>query len=346
MSRAEDSWVAKTWYGNSSLVWLLVPFSWLYAAVIKVRSALYRRNIFQSRAVGVPVVVVGNITVGGTGKTPLTIWLASELKARGFSPGVVSRGYRGIVGATPVVATPQSDPAVVGDEAVLLASHSKCHVVVHPDRIAAAIRAIELGANVILADDGLQHYRLERDVEIAVIDGHRGFGNGRLLPAGPLREKPARLDSVDKVVVQRRLNRPDNVLRRASDRQPLHFSLKPVAMRRLDNNEVAALADFAGRKVHAIAGIGNPERFFRMLESHGMIVKRHPLPDHAKISPADISFADTMPVIMTSKDAVKCRFPAAGQCWSVEVEVEFEGEEGDMLLDLVVRNIEAERPAV
>lgn len=344
MSRAEDSWVAKIWYGNSPLVWILVPFSWLYAAIINVRSALYRCKILPALAVGVPVVVVGNITVGGTGKTPLTIWLAGELKARGFSPGIVSRGYRGSVGAEPVEATPQSDPSVVGDEAVLLSSQSKCPVVVHPDRIAAAARAIELGANVIVADDGLQHYRLVRDVEIAVIDGHRGFGNGRLLPAGPLREKPGRLEAVDKVVVQRRLTRPDNVLRRASDRQPLHFSLKPVAIRRLDNTEVSSLAEFAGRKVHALAGIGNPERFFRMLESHGMIVKRHPLPDHAKISAVDVTFDDSFPVIMTAKDAVKCRFPEARQCWSVEVDVEFEGEEGDMLLDLVVRNIEAEEP--
>ncbi|MGI9203965.1 MAG: tetraacyldisaccharide 4'-kinase [Woeseiaceae bacterium] len=341
MSRAEDSWVAKTWYGDSPLVWILVPFSWLYAAIIRGRKSLYRRKVLPSHSVGVPVVVVGNITVGGTGKTPLTIWLAGKLHACGFSPGIISRGYRGSVGAEPMEATPQSDPAVVGDEAVLLASHSDCHVVVHPDRVAAATRAIELGADVIIADDGLQHYRLARDVEIAVIDGHRGFGNGRLLPAGPLREKPGRLESVDKVVVQRRLARPDNVLRRASDRRPLHFSLKPVAIRRLDDSEVTALADFAGRKVHALAGIGNPERFFRMLESFGMIVKRHPLPDHAKISPADVTFDDGAPVIMTSKDAVKCRFAEAQQCWSVEVDVVFEGEEGDMLLDLVRRNIEA-----
>jgi len=345
MSRTEDNWVAKIWYGDSPLVWILVPLSWLYAAVIRCRGLLYRHKILQSQSVGVPVVVVGNITAGGTGKTPLTIWLASTLKARGFSPGIVSRGYRGNVGADPVEATPQSDPAVVGDEAVLLATQSGCHVVVHPDRIAAATRAIELGADVIIADDGLQHYRLSRDFEIAVIDGHRGFGNGRLLPAGPLREKPARLESVDKVVVQRRVTRPGSELRQASDRRPLHFSLRPVAIRRLDNAETADLADFAARKVHAIAGIGNPDRFFRLLESYGMIVKRHPLPDHAKISPSDVTFDDNLPVIMTSKDAVKCRFPEAAQCWSVEVEVEFEGEEGDMLLELVLRSIEAESTA-
>jgi len=345
MSRAEDNWVANIWYGDSPLVWILVPLSWLYAAVINGRNLLYRRKILKSQSVDVPVVVVGNITVGGTGKTPLTIWLASTMKARGFSPGIVSRGYRGKVGPEPVEATTQSDPGVVGDEAVLLARQSGCRVVVHPDRIAAATRAIELGADIIIADDGLQHYRLARDVEIAVIDGHRGFGNGRLLPAGPLREKPGRLESVDKVVVQRRLTRPEDVLRRASDRRPLHFSLRPVAIRRLDDAESADLADFVARKVHAVAGIGNPERFFRLLESYGMIVKRHPLPDHAKISPGDVTFDDNLPVIMTSKDAVKCRFPEAKLCWSVEVDVEFEGEEDAMLLELVLRNIETEELA-
>ena len=232
-----------------------------------------------------------------------------------------------------------SDPDIVGDEAILLASETNCLVVVHPERVAAANKAIELGADVIVADDGLQHFRLSRDFEIAVIDGHRGFGNGRLLPAGPLRESPVRLDTVDKVVVQRVARQPRDVLRRTSDRRPVHFDLRPTSIRRLDGSQTGSLADFAGRPVHAVAGIGNPDRFFNLLESFGMIVKRHPLPDHAAISPADVSFADGIDVVMTGKDAVKCRFPEAGQCWRVGVDVEFEGNEGDMLLRLILERI-------
>lgn len=343
MRRANDSWVDKIWYGHSRKVWLLVPLSRLYELILTVRNSLYRFGIFKTHSVDMPVVIIGNITVGGTGKTPLTIWLAKTLRDRGMVPGIVSRGYRGNVGATPVVAEPDSDPAIVGDEAILLATDSGCAVVVHPDRVAAARKAIEIGADVIIADDGLQHYRLGRDFEVAVIDGHRGFGNGRLIPAGPLREKPARLDTVDKVVVQRRA--PDQqVLRRSSDRRPVYFDLKPTAIHRLDGSEAGTIADFAGRVVHAVAGIGNPERFFRSLESFGMIVKRHALADHADIAPGDLNFGDDIDILMTGKDAVKCRFPEAGRCWRVEVEVEFEGGEGegDVLLNQLLSKIRPE----
>lgn len=338
MRRSNDSWVEKIWYGHSRKVWLLVPFSRLYELILVCRNYLYRSGIFKAHSVGVPVIIVGNITVGGTGKTPLTIWLAKTLKEKGLTPGIISRGYRGNVGATPVVAAPDSDPAVVGDEAILLATDSGCPVVVHPDRVAAARKAIETGADVIIADDGLQHYRLARNFEIAVIDGHRGFGNGRLLPAGPLREKPARLDTVDKVVVQRKAPSQE-VLRRSSDRRPVYFDLKPTSIRRLDGTEAGDIANFAGRTVHAVAGIGNPERFFRLLESFGMIVQRHPLADHARILPADLDFGDDIDVVMTSKDAVKCRFPEAGHCWRVAVEVEFEGEEDGVLLSQLLGKI-------
>jgi len=205
--------------------------------------------------------------------------------------------------------------------------------------VAAASRVVDLGADVVISDDGLQHYRLPRDVEIAVIDGHRGFGNGRLLPAGPLREKPNRLDSVDKVVVQRRAAGPGEVQQGVSDCRPVHFDLKPTSICSLDGSEAGDLADFAGQKVHAVAGIGNPERFFQLLESFGMIVMRHPMPDHSEISPRDLSFDDDFAVVMTGKDAVKCRFPDAGRCWCVEVDVVFEGAEGDLLLNLVLDRI-------
>lgn len=322
-----------------------MPLSLLYKAIIAGKAYLYRSGLKKAQRVSVPVIIIGNITAGGTGKTPLTIWLAKNLKERGFTPGIISRGYRGKVGAVPVSANASSDPAVVGDEAILLATASDCLVVVHPDRVAAAIKAIDTGVDVIIADDGLQHSRLARDCEIAVIDGHRGFGNGRLLPAGPLREKPTRLDSVDKVVVQRAAREPREVLRRTSDRRPFHFDLKPISLRRLDGSESRTLAEFTGRKVHAVAGIGNPNRFFRVLEANGLIVKRHPLPDHARILPSDVMFDDDLDVVMTAKDAVKCRFPEAGKCWAVDADVEFEGEGGDMLLQLILDKISAARSA-
>jgi len=339
MVSIDENTLTKIWYGNSPLVWFLVPLSWLYLAVSSCRSFLYRREILRATSVAAPVVVVGNVTVGGTGKTPLTIWLAKKLKERGLTPGIVSRGYRGKVGPYPVEVRPESDPVVVGDEAILLASESECIVVVHPNRVAAASKAIELGADVIIADDGLQHHQLARNCEIAVIDGHRGFGNGRLLPAGPLRERPTRLDTVDKVIVQRRAMQSSKILKRSSDRQALHFSLQPVAIRRLDRSETGDLSDFAAETVHGVAGIGNSERFFNFLESFGMVVMRHPLADHAVITAKDIQFDDDLPVVMTSKDAVKCRFPEAAKCWCVDVGVEFEGTEGDFLLELVTQKI-------
>jgi tetraacyldisaccharide 4'-kinase len=325
------------------MVGLLIPLSWLYEIVLRSRTYLYQAGFLRRYTVKAPVVIVGNITAGGTGKTPLTIWVARALKAHGMSPGIISRGYRGNVGSTPVVAASDSNPDVVGDEAILLANESGCPVVIHPDRVAAAQKVIEIGADVIIADDGLQHYRLARDFEIAVIDGHRGFGNGRLLPAGPLREKPARLDSVDKVVVQRRASQAQEVLRRSSDRRPVYFDLKPRSLRRLDGSERGDIADFAGRTVHAVAGIGNPDRFFRLLESYGMIVKEHPLADHARISRSDITFDDDLDVIMTSKDAVKCQFPEAGRNWCMDVDVEFEGGQGDMLLNQILAKIANKR---
>ena len=344
MRRSNDNWVERIWYGHSPLVWILVPLSLLYKSIIRGKSYLYRSGLLKPHRVSAPVIIIGNITAGGTGKTPLTIWLARKLREEGFAPGIISRGYRGKVGAEPVSASADSDPAVVGDEAILLAAASECPVVVHPDRVAAATRAIEIGADIIIADDGLQHTRLARDCEIAVIDGHRGFGNGRLLPAGPLREKPSRLDSVDKVVVQRAAREPRDVLRRTSDRRPFHFDLKPVSLRRLDGSESRTLAEFTGRTVHAVAGIGNPNRFFRVLEANGMIVKRHPLPDHASISAADLAFDDDLDVVMTAKDAVKCRFPEAGKCWCVDADVQFEGDGGDKLVKLVLNKISAPRP--
>jgi tetraacyldisaccharide 4'-kinase len=325
--------VDRIWYGRSPLAWLLLPLTGLFALLVRLRRWCYSSGILRVQNAGVPVIVVGNILAGGTGKTPITIWVTRMLRKRGHQPGIISRGYRGKVGAQPVDVSEDSEPGIVGDEAVMLARQCECPVVVHPDRVAAARKAVALGADILVADDGLQHYRLARDVEIAVVDADRGFGNGYLLPAGPLREPVSRLDEVDIVLTHRHASpAPDDaVLRRASDPRAFDFWLKAAAVVRLDLSEVRHLDDFAGQTVHAVAGIGHPERFFRMLESYHIKVYRHPLPDHAEIHPADIRFDDELDVLMTEKDAVKCRWLDQSRCWYVPVDVDFDGHADELL---------------
>ncbi len=335
VTAANNSRVEKMWYGNSLLASLLLPLSWLYGIVTLVRRFLYRRKILRSHEMSVPVVIIGNITAGGTGKTPVTAWLAKQLRQRGYSPGIVSRGYRGSVGPEPVKVAPDSDPVQVGDEAIMLARISESPVIVHPDRVAAASEAVAMGADVILSDDGLQHYRLSRDVEIAVIDGERGLGNGFLLPAGPLRESARRLENVDAILLH---GSADISLNHES---VMKFTLQGSAFVKLDDASRHPVENFSGKTVHAVAGIGNPERFFRLLEAHGIVVVRHPFPDHADFSQQDLSFDDLNDVVMTEKDAVKCRHLDTERCWYLPVETIFEGNDGNALIELVERRISA-----
>ncbi len=318
-----DSFIQRIWYEGSSAYWLLLPLSWLYAGLMAVRRILYQRGVIRVADLHIPVVVVGNITVGGTGKTPVAIWLARRLRERGMRPGIVSRGYHGSVRSSPLRVTADSNPDSAGDEAVLMAKRSACPVVVHPDRVLAAQKLSTLGVDVVIADDGLQHYRLARQYEIVVIDGTRGFGNGRLLPAGPLREPVARLKSVDRALVNRTVMRSDLAVSQMPESLPVtDFYLKGTTARRLDDSEEAPLARFAGRAVHAVAAIGNPARFFTFLESHGMQVIEHAFPDHAKLSEEDLRYDDDLDVLMTEKDAVKCADLKLGKCWYVPVTVE------------------------
>jgi tetraacyldisaccharide 4'-kinase len=295
--------------------------------------------LIHSQSVSAPVVIVGNIAVGGTGKTPLTIWLAQQLAARGYKPGIISRGYHGRVGPKPMEVTSDSDPAIVGDEAVLIANRSEYPVVVHPDRVAAANLAIDLGANVIVSDDGLQHYRLARDFEITVVDGTRRHGNRQLLPAGPLREPVSRLQTSNQILVQRESENSADLSYRSSDRPPIEFQLTASAICRPDNSDIRNIEDFAGTKVHALAGIGNPERFFRLLEARDIEVIRHPLPDHAEITPGDLEFDDDLDVVMTEKDAVKCRWLDTRKCWYVPVDVAIDDADAEGLLNRILEKI-------
>ena len=299
------------WYGRHPVTTLLAPLSWLYLAALACRRFMYSAGILPVARLPVPVIVVGNLTVGGTGKTPLVIWLARHLQTLAYKPGIVSRGY----GAAPQTRArrvePGSDPALVGDEPVLLAQRTGCPVAVAPNRAKAAQALLrQTDCDILLSDDGLQHTSLGRDVEIVVIDGVRRFGNGRCLPAGPLREPAARLDTADLVVAGGRA---------AAGEYLMEYSALPV--KSLDGGREKALAGFAEQRVHAVAAIGNPGRFFSMLRRHGIDVEEHAFPDHHVFRPSDLAFGDGAAVLMTEKDAVKCRRFGLENAWYVPVDV-------------------------
>ena len=319
-----ENWFHRIWYSGSRWYFLLIPLSWIFSVAALVRTGLYHAGVLRTYDVGVPVIVVGNITAGGTGKTPLAIWLARLLAKEGYYPGIISRGYGGKKKDAPSEVTPESDPAVVGDEAVLLATRSGCPVVVHADRIRAAQLARKLGARVLIADDGLQHYRLHRDFEIALVDGSRAFGNGHMLPAGPLREPISRLELADEVLLQKSPGGgPNRFGNRSDDLVTSEFSLAPKAFRSLDDATETPLDSFAGQRVHAVAAISNPQRFFRLLQAVNIDVDGHVFRDHAQFVEADLLFDDDLPVVMTEKDAVKCRQFAREGLWYLPVEVDF-----------------------
>ncbi len=316
-------WLHRIWYEGGSLYWVLLPLSGLYWLVISARRALYRLGMLRRYRADVPVIVVGNITAGGTGKTPVTIWLARELLERGFMPGVVSRGYGGSRSGTSMRIDAASDPEIVGDEPVLIARRTGCPVVVDANRARAAEMLVAEGVNVIIADDGLQHYRLERSYEICVIDGARGLGNRRLLPAGPLRETIDRLCEVDQVLINGRLAGDGSDLT-AVEQNAIEFRLAASEVSRLNGSLTRPIERFSGTTVHAVAAIGNPQRFFDMLRSHGMQVIEHAFRDHARLGRSDLEYGDDFEVLMTEKDAVKMDTALGDKYWTVPVELVIE----------------------
>lgn len=326
-----QTWLNNLWYGSVSPPWWMKPLSAVYGAASGIRRTAYSLRLARSTRLPCPVVVVGNLTVGGTGKTPLVCWLAGQLVELGFRPGVVTRGYGGSSRAARLVqGSDHSDQ--VGDEAILLVRRSRVPVATGRNRPAAAQLLINAGCDVIVSDDGLQHYALQRDCEIIVIDGDRRFGNGRLLPAGPLRETPARLQHADAIVVNGGDAASDGALRMRL------LATSAVAMK---YGTSKPLREFSGQPVHAIAAIGNPQRFFAMLRAIGIDVVEHPLPDHAKLGIDDISFADDLAVLMTEKDAVKCRDIAGPHHWYVPVSATFAPGDAEKLRSIVARAVEA-----
>ncbi|MDP3483831.1 MAG: tetraacyldisaccharide 4'-kinase [Sulfuricella sp.] len=310
-------WLEKIWYGLTPWHVVLLPLSILFGLVAALRRVLYRAGLLRAIRLPVPVIVVGNISVGGTGKTPLVLWLADFLRQQGYHPGIVSRGYGG--GTQGVVAVEvRSDPAVVGDEPLLLARKSGCPVWVGRDRVAAgnALLRAHTECDVLVSDDGLQHYRLDRDLEIVVVDGERKFGNGWLLPAGPLREGVSRLRSVDAVVVNGGSLKATIPLR-----NEFEMSLEGEVFCNLRQPEMSArAADFGGKKLHAVAGIGNPQRFFAHLRRLGLAFEEHAFPDHCVFRPQDLDYGDADALLMTEKDAVKCAGFADERVWALAVE--------------------------
>lgn len=321
-----EAHLLRCWYSRRGWCWVLIPLSLLFWTASRLRRVFYALRPVDR--LPVPVIVVGNIAVGGTGKTPLVLWLVELLRAAGHRPGVISRGYAASAHAA-VAVGPDSDPAVVGDEPVLIARRGRCPVWVGRRRAEAgsALLKAHPEVDVIVSDDGLQHYALARDMEIVVVDGQRGFGNGLLLPAGPLREGRARLIDVDAVVVN-----GDGLA--AGPGRPA-YTMQLIGGRIYDLKQPSRTVSpgyFNDRPVHAVAAIGNPARFFEALERQGMQTIRHAFPDHFRFRPDDLP-AGT--VIMTEKDAVKCTTFGRDDIWVFAVDAEVsEGLEQQVLAKL------------
>ena len=328
-------WLEQYWYRLAAPHLLLWPLSMLFAALAAARRFLYRTGLFASTRIGVPVIVVGNINAGGTGKTPCVIWLAQWLLDHGYKPGIVTRGYGGSA-RDPRQAAPDDDPAALGDEAVLLARRCACPVWVGRSRVAAAeaLRSAHPECNVIISDDGLQHYALKRDVELVVLDGERGHGNGMLLPAGPLREPLRRLESVDALVINGGAAFPLETL-------PAGV---PAFDMRLEGNAFYALRDprrvvdaghFASQNVCAIAAIGNPQRFFNSLHELGISFTPRAFPDHHAYTAEDCASGTHTALIMTEKDAVKCERLDGENWWMLRVDAAIDPALGELILQKI-----------
>ena len=316
------------WNDLNGVSLLLMPISWVFALLVLVRRFSYRIGLFKTTRLPVPVIVVGNITVGGSGKTPLVIWLTNFLKQAGYRPGIISRGYGGMAGEWPQPVTSDSDPRQVGDEPVLIVKRTNCPMRVGADRVAAA-RALldEESVDLIISDDGMQHYSLERDIEVAVIDGERRFQNSLLLPAGPLREPVSRLKSVDLLIT--------NGGESSVDEYPMVLEIDQAVS--LYDDTSRTLSELAGMQVHAVAGIGHPQRFFNALREYGIEVFEHPYPDHHNFALSDIAFDDELPVLMTEKDGVKCSKLRSEKLWQVPVSARMPEQFGDVVQNLLKR---------
>lgn len=319
-------WLETRWYQKRPAPLFLRPLEWLYRTVSDGKRQGYvtgSKEVFRPR---VPVIIVGNITVGGTGKTPVVLWLIEKLKAAGYKPGVVSRGYGAKAPRYPYAVTKDTLPAEGGDEPCMLVRRSGCPLVVDPDRPAAVQYLLEqFDCDLVISDDGLQHYALGRDIELVVIDGRRGVGNGHCLPAGPLREPVERLDDVDFVISN---GEGENGF------DAISMGLAPTAFVALDGSKRIAVDQWQEKRVHAVAGIGNPARFFDTLRlAAGIEPLEHPFADHHPYVLSDLQFSESLPLVMTEKDAVKVSHLKNLDGWYLEVSAELPVEFETALLN-------------
>lgn len=314
----------RRWYGRPGWLYLLLPLEIIYRVIVALRRTAYRRGWLQSWRAPVPVIVVGNIAVGGTGKTPVVIALCEALKREGFTPGIVSRGYGAKPPAFPYSVTAASGVAESGDEPLLLARRTGCPVVIAPDRCAAAQYLLaRQHCDILISDDGLQHYALARDIEWVVVDAARGVGNGRCLPVGPLREPAQRLNDASALLVNKTAAATDDAAVVAPI--PHHdFFLRAGAMVHLaSGREIDAVHWCAEHtRVHAVAGIGNPQRFFATLQALGSETIDHSFADHHVFTQAELEFVEPLPVVMTEKDAVKCATFKLASLWFLRVDAQ------------------------
>lgn len=325
------------WSRRGAFAVLLFPISLLFTLLAASRRALYRAGVLRVERLPVPVIVVGNIAVGGSGKTPVVAWLVEALRAAGFRPGVVSRGYGGTVESVGIVPA-DGDAAHFGDEPVLLARLTACPLAVGRDRPAAgrALLAAHPEVDVLVSDDGLQHYALARDIEIIVVDEHL-MGNGWRLPAGPLREGVGRLAQADLVIAHGALSA---ALHSAAGKTPVvQMQLEGEMLERIDASERRPLAAFSGQRVHAVAGIGRPQRFFEQLAAAGLDVVPHAFPDHHAYVADDLIFEEMAPRILTAKDAVKCAPFAPSDTWVLPVRASIDATASQRIVEKLTHGI-------
>lgn len=338
-----EAWLINEWQRRSHWQLLLRPVSWLFRLLIAIRRRAYRHGLLKSHSVGVPVIIIGNITVGGTGKTPLLLALVDALSSQGMHCGIVTRGYqrRSTAESTTVIHVESAivDGVVLSDEATLLARRSGVPVYAGADRVEAAHTLLRNHGEVevILSDDGLQHYALQRDIEICVIDGARGLGNGRLLPAGPLREPASRLSAVDAILLNRN----------GSNANSWHFSGATPAFDMRFANELFinlksdrrinvrdALTEFQTMRIYALAGTGHPQRFFSHLTGLGFaLTASQPFPDHHQYRAGDMPGMDAQIILMTEKDAVKCGTFVEDRMWFMRVDALLPTDFTDLVLE-------------
>jgi len=325
MSNNKQQKLNKIWYKGGIIPVRYSLLSKLFSLIVRLRKKLYKIGILKSHKIKCPVVIVGNITVGGVGKTPFVIWLVNQLQAQGKKVGVVSRGYGGKREHEPLLVIPQTSPKASGDEALLIAKHTNAPVFVGKNRVKAAQKLLlDYRVDVIIADDGLQHYALKRDVEIVLIDAKYGLGNEKLLPAGPLREGGERLDSVDMVIYKgKRLDSH-------------YFEYQPLMVYELGSiKNQKSIESFRNQHINALAGIAHPDSFFNMLSEQGLAVVKNPLDDHEKLTEKHFDFGNDDPVFITEKDAVKCLGLKLSNVWVVVLKLVVKPETKERVLKLI-----------